>query len=178
MTGQVPPASKVPSSVAGKRWPKEIVTAIRQHPDDVAKVARIAPDRVRAFLDGRLLLTSAEVLQLRGAGIRTAPGTGDGSPTAQAYSPKPKRCVCGEPGYRHLRKCRSCLLASGWRLCESCSRPMEPDYRRRRCIDCRPAPAKAKALAKAKREAKTTGVKQGKSVRTVSGGLPTLGRRR
>lgn len=87
-----------------------------------------------------------------------------------------RRCrdkpMCSDCGlHQPVKKspwCRGCSLQHGWRVCTSCSKLFAPEpkaSRLRRCQKC------VKRGAGGRRGS-------GSSVHTVSGGLPTLGRRR
>lgn len=90
--------------------------------------------------------------------------------TCSTCRPKAKCADCGRIApIKKSRWCHKCSLRNGWKLCSTCGKPFEPSKkhpRRRRCPKCVDKYAVAGPRG------------SGSSVRTVSGGLPSLGRRR
>ena len=76
----------------------------------------------------------------------------------KSQKPPPKPCVaCGGTRAKFLKLCNKCAEAKGYRKCVTCSHPYLPTRKRQRtCGKCSTS---------------------GTSVWTVSGGLPSLGRR-
>jgi Probable Zinc-ribbon domain len=135
------------------------------HPDWRAYIDDVVAWRAYCGRCGSERFVKAVVSKLNKQGQGRSQKRGKVKGTAQAKPTEIGRCgTCQEITVLVQRhSCARCLLAKGYLPCPTCGRLYRPEPfdKRRRCPKCR----------KRSRPRST-------SVRTVSGGLPTLGRRR